>query len=100
MKSSGLFFRVMVSALPTIITNILYSDIIVPSPRVHVGQGFQHRHAVIDAINVAIYFGIVSIKGSETVNNTQHENYQHELIKMVLLSSYITFIIIVFLMRL
>ena len=70
-----------------------------PSPRVHV-QGFQHRHAVIDDIDVAIYFGIVSIKGSETVNNIQHENYQHELIKIVLLSSYITFIIIVFLMRL
>ena len=67
-----------------------------PSPRVHVGQGFQHRHSVIDDIDVAIYFGIVSIKGSETVNNIQHENYQHELIKIVLLSSYITFIIIVF----
>ena len=38
-----------------------------PSPRVHVGQGFQHRHAVIDGIDVAIYFGIVSIKGSENI---------------------------------
>ena len=32
----------------------------------------------------------------QQVNNIQHENYQHELIKIVLLSSYITFIIIVF----
>ena len=38
-----------------------------PSPRVHVGQGFLHRHAVIDGIDVAIYFGIVSIKGSENI---------------------------------
>ena len=36
----------------------------------------------------------------QQVNNIQHENYQHELIKIVLLSSYITFIIIVFFMRL
>ena len=43
----------------------------------------------------------------QQVNNIQHENYQHELIKLVyyhctllLLSLYITFIIIVFLMRL
>ena len=32
----------------------------------------------------------------QQVNNIQHENYQHELIKIVLLSLYITFIIIVF----
>ena len=38
-----------------------------PSPRVHAGQGFQHRHAVIDSIDVAIYFGIVSIKGSKNI---------------------------------
>ena len=31
----------------------------------------------------------------QQVNNIQHENYQHELIKIVLLSLYITFIIIV-----
>ena len=28
----------------------------------------------------------------QQVNNIQHENYQHELIKIVLLSLYITFI--------
>ena len=39
-----------------------------PSPCVHVGQGFLHRHAVIAGIDVAIYFGIVSIKGSENIN--------------------------------
>ena len=38
-----------------------------PSPRVHVGQGFLHGHVVIDGIDVAIYFGIVSIKGSENI---------------------------------
>lgn len=38
-----------------------------PSPRVHVGQGFLHRHAVIDGIDVAIYFGIVGIKGGEDI---------------------------------
>ena len=38
-----------------------------PSPRVHVGQGFLRRHAVFDGIDVAIYFGIVSIKGSENI---------------------------------
>ena len=38
-----------------------------PSPRVHVGQGFLHRHVVIAGIDVAIYFGIVSIKGSENI---------------------------------
>ena len=32
----------------------------------------------------------------QQVNNIQHENYQHELIKIVLLSLYITFIILVF----
>ena len=32
----------------------------------------------------------------QQVNNIQHENYPHELIKIVLLSLYITFIIIVF----
>ena len=37
------------------------------SPRVHVGQGFLHGHAVFDGIDVAIYFGIVSIKGSENI---------------------------------
>ena len=39
-----------------------------PSPCVHVGQGFLHRHAVIAGIDVSIYFGIVSIKGSENIN--------------------------------
>ena len=38
-----------------------------PSPRVHVGQGFLRRHAVFDGIDVAIYFGIVGIKGSENI---------------------------------
>ena len=38
-----------------------------PSPRVHVGQGFLHRHAVLDGIDVAIYFGIVGIKGSKNI---------------------------------
>ena len=38
-----------------------------PSPRVHVGQGFLHGHAVFDGIDVAICFGIVSIKGSENI---------------------------------
>ena len=28
-----------------------------PSARDHVGQGFLHGHAVIDGIDVAIYFG-------------------------------------------
>ena len=32
----------------------------------------------------------------QQVNNIQHENYQHELIKIVLLSLCITFIIIFF----
>ena len=32
----------------------------------------------------------------QQVNNIQNENYQHELIKIALLSLYITFIIIVF----
>ena len=27
-----------------------------PSPRVHVGQGFLHGHAVFDGIDVAIFF--------------------------------------------
>jgi len=40
-------------------------DIVAPSPRVHVGRGFLHRHAAFDDIDVAIYFGIVGIKGSE-----------------------------------
>ena len=38
-----------------------------PSPRVHVGQGFLHRHAVFDGIYVAIYFGIISVEGSENI---------------------------------
>ena len=38
-----------------------------PSPGVHVGQGFLHRHAVFDGIDVVIYFGIVGIKGSENI---------------------------------
>ena len=38
-----------------------------PSPRVHVGQGFLHRHAVFDGIYVVIYFGIVGVKGSENM---------------------------------
>ena len=36
-------------------------------PRGLVGQGFLHGHAVFDGIDVAIYFGIVSIKGSENI---------------------------------
>ena len=31
------------------------------SPRVHVGQGFLHRHAVFDGIDVVIYFRIASL---------------------------------------
>ena len=38
-----------------------------PSPRVHVGQGFLYGHAVFDGVDVAIYFGIVGIKGSENI---------------------------------
>ena len=38
-----------------------------PGARVHVGQGFLHRHAVFDGIDVVIYFGIASIKGSENI---------------------------------
>ena len=40
-----------------------------PSPCVHVGQGFLHGHAVIDGIDLAIYFGIIGIKGSENIQN-------------------------------
>ena len=49
--------------------NYLKPDIVLPGPRVHVGQGFLHRHAVSDGIDVAIYFGIVSIKGSENITH-------------------------------
>ena len=38
-----------------------------PSPGVHVGQGFLHRHVVFDGIDVVIYFGIVGIKGSGNI---------------------------------
>ena len=38
-----------------------------PSPRVHVGQGFLHRHAVFDGIDVTIYFGIIGVEGSENI---------------------------------
>ena len=38
-----------------------------PSPLVHVCQGFLHSHAVFDGTDVAIYFGIVSIKGTENI---------------------------------
>ena len=38
-----------------------------PSPRVHVGQGFLHRHAVFDGIDVVKYFGIVGIEGSQNI---------------------------------
>ena len=31
------------------------------SPCVHIGQGFLHRRAVFDGIDVVIYFGIVSL---------------------------------------
>ena len=48
-----------------------------PSPRVHIGQGSLHGHAIIDGSDVAIYFGIVSIKSYiwEVVNKYYEQQW-------------------------
>ena len=47
-----------------------------PSPRVHVGQGFLHTHAVFDGIDVVVYFGIVGIKESENITYSYIWDYE------------------------